>query len=38
MKNLIRSGAILLVVLCLNSCLAGKFMCNYSLTPKPHGV
>ena len=38
MKNLIRLGAILLTVLSLSGCLAGKFMCNYSLTPKPHGV
>ena len=38
MKNLIRLGAILLTVLSLSGCLAGRFMCNYSLTPKPHGV
>lgn len=38
MKNLIRLGAILLAVISLSGCLAGRFMCNYSLTPKPHGV
>ena len=37
-KTFIRLAAVLLTVLALNSCLAGKFMCNYSLTPKPHGV
>ena len=34
----IRILAILLASVALSSCLAGKFMCNYSLTPKPHGV
>lgn len=39
MKNFsLRIFAILLASVTLSSCLAGKFMCNYSLTPKPHGV
>ena len=39
MKNFsLRILAILLASVTLSSCLAGKFMCNYSLTPKPHGV
>ena len=38
MRKLTKIGMILCSVLCLNGCLAGRFMCNYSLTPKPHGV
>ena len=39
MKNFsLRILAIFLASVTLSSCLAGKFMCNYSLTPKPHGV
>ena len=38
MKRLFKIGAIALVALSLNSCLAGKYMCNYALLPTPHGV
>ena len=38
MKNMIRLGAILLAVLSLSGCLAGRFMSNYALTPTPHGI
>ncbi len=38
MRNLIKLGILLGSVFLLNSCLAGKFMCSYSLTPKPHGI
>ena len=38
MKKIIRLGAIALLALSLNSCLAGKFMCNYALKPTPHGT
>ncbi|MBQ6081659.1 MAG: alpha/beta hydrolase [Bacteroidales bacterium] len=38
MKKVFRLVAIVLVTLSLQSCLAGKFMCNYALKPTPHGV
>lgn len=38
MKRLFKLAAIALVALSLNSCLAGKYMCNYALLPTPHGV
>ena len=30
-------AALFMLALSLNSCLAGKFMCNFALTPTPHG-
>lgn len=39
MKNSsLRLSAILLAALLMSSCLAGRYMCNYSLKPKPHGL
>ena len=38
MKKILHVAAIALMALSLNSCLAGKFMCNYALKPTPHGV
>lgn len=38
MKKLIRLSAIIMMSICLSSCLAGKYMCNYALLPSPHGV
>ena len=38
MKKLLNAALLLLVALSLNSCLAGKYMCNYALKPTPHGV
>ena len=38
LKQLFRAGAILLMVVSASSCLAGKYMCNYALVTKPHGV
>ncbi len=38
MKNVIRLGAILLAVLSLSGCMAGRYMSNYALTPTPHGI
>ena len=38
MKKILNIAAILTMALALNSCLAGKFMCNYALKPTPHGV
>ena len=38
MKRIVRLVAIVLVTFSLQSCLAGKFMCNYALKPTPHGV
>ena len=32
------SAALLISAYCLTGCVAGKFMSNYALTPKPHGV
>ncbi len=37
MKKLFHAAAILVMALSLNSCLAGKFMSHYALTPKVHG-
>ena len=37
-KISLRILAILLTCIALSGCLAGKYMCNYSLTPKRHGV
>ena len=37
MKKLFNAAAILLMAISLNSCLAGKFMAHYALTPKVHG-
>ncbi|MBQ5434854.1 MAG: hypothetical protein IIT50_02305, partial [Bacteroidales bacterium] len=30
--------ALVAMTLCLNGCLAGKYMSNYALKPTPHGV
>ena len=38
MKKILHFAAIGLVALGLNSCLAGKFMSHYALTPEVHGV
>ena len=38
MRRLIIAGAALLAALCLNGCLAGKYMAGYALQPTPHGV
>ncbi len=38
MKTILKLFVILFSVLTLNSCLAGKFMCKYALTPTPHGI
>ena len=38
MKKIMHAAAILVMAVSLNSCLAGKFMCNYALKPTPHGV
>ena len=38
MKRFFQLAAILAVSLCMTSCLAGKYMCNYALKPTPHGV
>lgn len=38
MKAVPHFGAILLAVLALSSCAAGKFMSKYALQPTPHGV
>ena len=37
MKTLIKVFALLFAVLSLNSCLVGKFMCNYVLVDMPDG-
>ena len=37
-RKFFKFGAILLAVISLNSCLAGKYMCNYALRPTPHGT
>ena len=37
-KFLTRSAVVIFAALMLSSCFAGKFMCNYALTPNPHGV
>lgn len=38
MRKTFRILAIIGVALCVASCLAGKYMCNYALKPEPHGV
>ena len=38
MKKILHIAAIGLMVISLNSCLAGKFMSKYALQPTPHGV
>ena len=38
MKRLINIAAILAAAVSLSSCLAGKYMSGYALTPEPHGV
>lgn len=38
MNYLLPSFVIFLAVILANSCAVGKFMCNYALTPEPHGV
>ena len=38
MKRLLNLAAILAVAVSLSSCLAGKYMAGYALTPEPHGV
>ncbi len=38
MKKAVNILAVLLTAVSLQSCLAGKFMCNYALLPTPHGV
>ena len=38
MKKILHIAVIGLMAISLNSCLAGKFMCNYALKPTPHGV
>jgi len=37
MKKLFHAAAILVMAFSLNSCLAGKFMAHYALTPEVHG-
>lgn len=37
-KSILKLCVIGLVAVTLNSCMAGKFMCNYALKPTPHGV
>ncbi|MBQ7269606.1 MAG: alpha/beta hydrolase [Bacteroidales bacterium] len=37
MRNIFRLIAILAVILCVASCLAGKYLCNRVLKPEPHG-
>ena len=37
-KNFIRLFAVLLTILALSGCLAGKYMSGYALTPTPHGI
>ncbi|MBO7397167.1 MAG: alpha/beta hydrolase [Bacteroidales bacterium] len=37
-KTLLKAAVIILAAISLNSCLAGKYMCNYALKPTPHGV
>ncbi len=38
MKTLMKTLAMVLMALSLSGCLAGKYMCNYALTPTPHGI
>ncbi|MBO7078090.1 MAG: alpha/beta hydrolase [Bacteroidales bacterium] len=37
-KNFTRLFAVILAVLALSSCAAGKYMSHYALTPTPHGI
>ncbi|MBR5735214.1 MAG: alpha/beta hydrolase [Bacteroidales bacterium] len=36
-RKLIKLTAFILVIITLDSCLAGRYMCNYALQPTPHG-
>ncbi len=36
-KTVTRTVLVLAVVLCVSSCLVGRYMCNYSLLPAEHG-
>ena len=38
MKTILKFSAIIISVLALHGCLAGKYMSNYALTPDVHGV
>ena len=38
MKKFFHFGAVLLIALSLQSCMAGRYMRNFALTPEPHGV
>ena len=38
LKKLTMALAIILFILSVSSCLAGKYMCNYALVTNPHGV
>lgn len=38
MKRFSTILAVVLTVFSLNSCMIGKYMCNYALVPNPHGV
>ena len=38
MKSIPKFGAVLLSVLALSSCAAGKYMSKYALQPTPHGI
>ena len=38
MRKIFKLGAVLLAVLSLNGCIAGRYMCNYALRPTPHGT
>ena len=38
MKRFSTILAVILTVFSLNSCMIGKYMCNYALVPNPHGV
>ena len=38
MKKFLNIAILLIAATSLSGCLAGKFMCNFALTPTPHGV
>lgn len=38
MKKLLQLAALVLMAVCMNGCLAGKYMVGYALQPKPHGT
>ena len=38
MKTLLKTAVLMLAVLSLSSCVAGKYMSGYALTPTPHGI